>query len=88
MINAYGKGDQKQFLIEGINTSTRKVSYDLIPDECQAIQYALQIAAPGDFIIALSDEYRKVVSIIREKMLQENAVRQLVSGDIDTSIAS
>ncbi len=52
-------------VVKGIESAGRPVSYDLIADESEAIAFALQMAKAGDFIVALSDEHEKVVSVIR-----------------------
>lgn len=59
-------GEINALVIKGIESAGRNISYDLIPDEPEAIAFALKMAREGDFIVALSDEHQKVVDIILE----------------------
>ncbi|AWA30347.1 cyanophycin synthetase [Flavobacterium magnum] len=53
-------------VVQGIESSGRVIPYDLVPDESDAIAFALNMAADGDLIVALSDAHQKVVEIITE----------------------
>jgi cyanophycin synthetase len=76
-------------IMEGLESSGRNVSIELIPDEVEAIKHALRIVAPGNLIVALSDQYNKVIEVIREEMSKENeVVPLLLSEHINASIAS
>ena len=69
-------------VIAGIKEGNKVVTYDLISDETEAIIHALNMAQEGDFIVALSDEHEKVVSIIREHLQKElSAIPINVSGE-------
>lgn len=58
-------------IIAGLKDANKVVPYDLVSDETEAIKHALHIAQAGDFIVALSDEHQKVVSVILEQLQQE-----------------
>lgn len=58
-------------LLEGLQTTGKKVTYEIIPDEKLAIEHALQIAEEGDFVTALTEEIKIVVDVIRQKMNEE-----------------
>jgi cyanophycin synthetase len=76
-------------IVEGLRNSGRAVTYEFIADEVQAIKHALRIAAPGNLIVALSDQYNKVIAVVREEMSKENVVVPLLLTEhINTSIAS
>jgi cyanophycin synthetase len=61
-------------MVQGIESANTGVSYDLVPEETEAIKHALQMAGRGDFIVALSDVYPKVIEIIKEAQQQDNKV--------------
>jgi cyanophycin synthetase len=75
-------------IVEGLNSSGRNVTYELIPDEVEAIKHALRIVEPGNLIVALSDDYKKVIAVIKEEMSKENSVVPFVPQHHNTSIAS
>lgn len=56
---------------QGIRSVSGTMPIDLVPNETEAIQHALNIAQPGDFIVALSDEHKKVVDVINAKLEQQ-----------------
>lgn len=58
--------DMDRLIIAGMKKGKRSKSYDLIPDEKEAIRHALAYAETGDYIVALSDNYRNVIEIINE----------------------
>lgn len=58
--------EMNRLMIAGIEKSGRNITYELIPDEKEAIRHALETAQPGDFIVALSDNYKEVIEIILE----------------------
>jgi cyanophycin synthetase len=53
-------------MVKGIREGNRTVTYDLIDNEKEAIAYALKIAQPGDFIVALSEMYNDVIAEIKK----------------------
>lgn len=64
-------------ITKGIRLVSSTVPIDLVPQETQAIRHALAIAKPGDFIVALSDEHKKVVDIINAKLKQDPPVHPI-----------
>ncbi|AWI26791.1 cyanophycin synthetase [Flavobacterium pallidum] len=67
-------------VVKGIQSAGTKTTYDLIPNEPEAIAFAIRMAAPGDLIVALSDGHREVVDIILEEQeyIKSTADRQLL----------
>ncbi|MEO8516597.1 MAG: cyanophycin synthetase [Flavobacterium sp.] len=61
-------------IIKGINSGIRKVTYDLVPEETEAIIRAFDIVKPGDLIVALSDQYDKVIKVILQELEKESAL--------------
>ncbi|HEX8270431.1 MAG TPA: cyanophycin synthetase [Flavobacterium sp.] len=61
-----------ELLLEGIRQSGREdITYEIVPQENEAIKKALAIAREGDFIVALSDVYKGVVATIQEALAKE-----------------
>lgn len=60
-----------KLLLEGLAKCGKKVTFEIIPDEEQAIKQALSIAAEGDFVVALTEQINTVVSVIRTKQSEE-----------------
>lgn len=60
-----------ELIVKGIKSSGREVKYDLFSNERDAIKHTLAIAKPGDFIVALSDEYHIAIEAIMEKQKNE-----------------
>lgn len=58
--------DMNRLMIAGMNKGKRSTGYALIPDEEEAIRHALSIAQAGDLLVALSDNYPKVIKIVQE----------------------
>lgn len=76
-----------KLMVKGIFGAGTGVSYDLAPEETDAIKLALSMAQPGDLIVALSDEHKKVVNIILAA--KDNEVQELpVTVAVATPIAS
>lgn len=61
-------------VVTGIESAGRKVTYDLIPDEAEAIEHAFTIVKKGDLIVALSDQYDKVIKIINQHLDEESVI--------------
>jgi cyanophycin synthetase len=61
-------------IIQGIRSVSKTLPIDLMPVETDAIKHALSIAQAVDFIVALSDEHKKVVDIIKAKLRMEAPV--------------
>lgn len=65
-------------LIEGIQSSGRDVSYEIIPKEIEALKYAIGMAEEGTFITALSDVVSDAIDLVQEyqakEMLEEGKI--------------
>lgn len=61
-------------VVKGIESANRGVTYDLIPNETEAIAHAFKIVQPGDFIVALSDGYDAVIKIIQQELEKESVI--------------
>ncbi|CAA7387041.1 cyanophycin synthetase [Chryseobacterium fistulae] len=67
--------DINGLLIEGIQSSDRNVSYEIIPKEIEALKHAISMAEEGTFITALSDVISNAIDLVQEyqaKELQED----------------
>lgn len=58
--------EMHHLMVNGIERAGRNISYELIPDEKEAIRHALETAQSGDYIVALSDNYTDVIRIIHD----------------------
>ncbi len=65
-----------ELLVSGLRTTSKKVSYEVVNVELQAVRHALDMARTGDYIVVLSEAYQNVVQLIREK---QNEVPALIS---------
>ncbi|TRW23066.1 cyanophycin synthetase [Flavobacterium zepuense] len=52
-------------LIDGLTADGKQITYDVIPDEEDAIRHALSLAAEGDLVVALTEQITKVVNVIK-----------------------
>ena len=59
-------------ILEGIKTSGRTVTYEIIPKETEAIKHAINCAEEGSFITALSDVVTNAIDIVQEYLDKEN----------------
>jgi cyanophycin synthetase len=59
-------------ILDGIKTSGREVSYEIIPKETEAIKHAINCAEEGSFITALSDVVTNAIEIVQEYLDKEN----------------
>jgi cyanophycin synthetase len=53
-------------VVQGIKSVDKKVTYETIPKEVEAIKHAISIAEPGTFIVALSDVVTNAIDIVQE----------------------
>lgn len=58
-------------LLEGIFSINQKASYEIIPNEVDAIKHAFSIAQKNDFIVALSDVISNAIEIVESYLEQE-----------------
>ncbi|TND10201.1 MAG: cyanophycin synthetase [Bacteroidetes bacterium] len=59
-------------ILEGINAADKKVTYEIIPKETEAIKHAISIAKEGTFIVALSDVVTNAIDIVQQYLDKEN----------------
>ncbi|MGX9986960.1 cyanophycin synthetase [Soonwooa purpurea] len=58
-------------IIEGINSSGREVSYEIIPKEIEALKHAMSMAEDGMFITALSDVLTNAIELVQDYQHRE-----------------
>jgi cyanophycin synthetase len=58
-------------ILEGIEASGKKVSYEIIPKETEAIKHAISSAKDGTFIVALSDVVTNAIDIVQQYLDKE-----------------
>lgn len=61
-------------IVEGIQGVDRKVTYETVPKEVEAIKHAISIAEPGTFIVALSDVVTNAIGIVQEYLDKEAGI--------------
>ncbi len=65
-------------IIEGINSSGREVSYEIIPKEIEALKHAMSMAEDGMFITALSDVLTNAIELVQDyqhrEMMEDNTL--------------
>lgn len=59
-------------IIDGINSSGKDVSYEIIPKEIEALKHAISIAEEGTFITALSDVISNAIELVQEYQMRES----------------
>ena len=59
-------------ILEGIATSGRNVTYEIISKEVDAIKHAMNIAEEGTYITALSDVITNAIDIVQQYLDKEN----------------
>ncbi len=59
-------------ILDGIKTSGKNVTYEIIPKETEAIKHAINCAEEGSFITALSDVVTNAIEIVQEYLDKEN----------------
>jgi cyanophycin synthetase len=58
-------------LLDGIKRVDKKLSYEIIPKEVEAIKHAISTAQPGTFITALSDVITNAIEIVQSYLDKE-----------------
>ncbi|HEY0091322.1 MAG TPA: cyanophycin synthetase [Flavobacterium sp.] len=58
-------------LMNGIMKACRNVGYEMISQETDAIQKAISMAEEGDWVVALSDQYKSVIEVIKKELEKE-----------------
>jgi cyanophycin synthetase len=61
-------------ILDGINASGKKVTYEIIPKEIEAIKHSISIAEEGTFIVALSDVVTNAIEIVQEYLDKEAGI--------------
>jgi cyanophycin synthetase len=61
-------------VVQGIKSVDKKVTYETIPKEVEAIKHAISIAEPGTFIVALSDVVTNAINIVQEYLDKEAGI--------------
>lgn len=56
-----------ELLVSGLRTTPKKVSYEVVNEELQAVRHVLDMATKGDYIVILSEAYQNVIQIIKKK---------------------
>ena len=59
-------------ILEGIAESNKKVTYEIITKETEAIKHAINSAEEGDYITALSDVVTNAIDIVQQYLDKEN----------------
>jgi cyanophycin synthetase len=66
------KADEiNSLLLDGLNCCDKKVTYDIVEEETQAMRHAIEIAEEGDFVVALTDRITDVVNVVKEQLAKE-----------------
>ncbi|AYZ35502.1 cyanophycin synthetase [Chryseobacterium indologenes] len=58
-------------IIEGMQSSGKDVSYEIIPKEIEALKHAIGMAEEGTFITALSDVISNAIDLVQEYQARE-----------------
>jgi len=63
-----GNSEQKltHLLIDGLTEVKAGLTYDIIPNEEDAVRHALRMAGEGDLVVALTEQITPVVTIIKQ----------------------
>lgn len=68
-----GRTEQEiiDLILKGINSVDKKITYEIIPKEIEAIKHAISTAQPGTFITALSDVITNAIDIVQSYLDKE-----------------
>lgn len=58
-------------ILKGVNSVDKKITYEIIPKEVEAIKHAISTAQPGTFITALSDVITNAIDIVQSYLDKE-----------------
>ncbi len=77
--NLRGRTEEEiiNLILEGIAEADKKVTYEIIPKETEAIKHAIDTAADGAFITALSDVVTNAIDIVQQYLDKENEAEGL-----------
>jgi cyanophycin synthetase len=73
-------------IVKGIQSAERNVTYDLVPEEKEAIVHAFKIVKPGDLLVALSDGYDAVIKVIQQELDKETVISMPTEGDVTVAV--
>lgn len=78
------ENEMTHLLFEGIRTVNSTAPVSVVPDELEAIQYAMAQATPGAFIFVCTNDIRKSTELIKKKLVEEQTLNseldELLSG--------
>jgi cyanophycin synthetase len=68
-----GRTEQEiiDLIVEGIHSVNKKISYEVIPKEIEAIKHAIYLAKAGTFITALSDVVTNAIEVVQQYLDKE-----------------
>ncbi|MBX2966016.1 MAG: cyanophycin synthetase [Cyclobacteriaceae bacterium] len=71
-----GRTEQEliDLILKGITGTNKKVTYEIIPKEIEAIKHSISIAEQGTFITALSDVVTNAIEIVQEYLDKESGM--------------
>jgi cyanophycin synthetase len=61
-------------ILDGIKTVDKKVTYEIIPKEIEALKHSFSIAEKGTFITALTDVISNAIEIVQEYLDKESGM--------------
>lgn len=61
-------------MVKGILSAERKVTYEFVPLEAEAIAHAFTIIKRGDLLVALSDGFDAVIKVIEQELEKESVI--------------
>lgn len=75
-----GRTEQEiiDLILDGIHSSNKDITYEIIPKEVEAIKHAINNAKEGTFITALSDVVTNAIEIVQSYLDKEN--ESVISG--------
>lgn len=66
-------------LVEGINSVDKKVTWEVVSKEVEAIKHAINLGQEGSFITALSDVITNAIDIVQEYLDKETEMLETES---------
>jgi cyanophycin synthetase len=68
-----GRTEQEiiDLLIAGIQEVDRKIKFEVVPKEVEALKHAMNMAQPGTFITALSDVIDNAIQVVQSYLDKE-----------------
>ncbi len=75
--------DILRHITTAIDESGCNVPYEIISKETDAIQKAMEIAGKGDIVVALSEQYKSVVEIVKNELQNEKSQQPVTESTPD-----